>query len=98
MNMGRDNMKINRKYFNVAGWITVIMTFVLPYQYQSSDGFSTHFGYPLAFFKVYDGPVGKTLMTSTYTNILDFFIDVFIIYFIILFGRSFYDKVKKRPQ
>ena len=91
-------MEVNRKYFNVAAWITVIIIFVLPYQDQSSDGFSTHFGYPLAFFTVYDGPIGKTLMTSTHTNILGFFIDVFIIYFIILFGRRLYDKVKKRPQ
>lgn len=73
------------------------MTFVLPYQSQSSDKFSTHFGYPLAFFTVYDAQVGKTLMTSTATNIVGFLINVFIIYLIIVLGISFYNKVKKRP-
>ena len=82
-------MKFNRKYFNVSAWITVIITFVLPYQSQSSDGFSTYFGYPLAFLTVYDNSVGKTLMTSTHTNILVFLIDIFIIYFIILFSKFY---------
>ena len=81
-------MKFNRKYFNVSAWITVIITFVLPYQSQSSDGFLT----------VYDNSVGKTLMTSTHTNILVFLIDIFIIYFIILFGMSLYNKFKNKNR
>ena len=91
-------MKFNRKYFNVSAWITVIITFVLPYQSQSSDVFSTYFGYPLAFLTIYDNSVGKTLMTSTHTNILVFLIDIFIIYFIILFGMSRYNKFKNKNR
>lgn len=91
-------MKFNRKYFNVSAWITVIITLVLPYQSQSSDGFSTHFGYPLAFLTVYDNSVRKTLMTSTHTNILVFLIDIFIVYFIILFGMSLYNKFKNKNR
>ncbi len=74
-------MKFNWKYFNFAAWITIILTFVLPY--RENDGFATSFGYPIPFFTVYNKPIGSSIIMSTGTNIGGFLVNVLIIYLLI---------------
>jgi len=40
-------MKFNKKFFNWSAWLTLFITYVVPY--QSTDGFATYFGYPFSF-------------------------------------------------
>lgn len=85
-------MKFNRRYFKIAAWITLILTYIMPY--QSTEGVSTGFGYPFPFLTIYDKPASKILLTSAHTNLGTLFIDILIIYFIICLGKLVWDRCK----
>lgn len=88
--------KLNKKYFNWAAWITVILTFILPY--QSTDGFAFEFGYPFTFLTVYNNKPTKTLVMSSATNILVLLLDMLIVYYIIYFACRLRDKLKEKEK
>lgn len=82
-------MKFNKKTFNAAAWITLIITYILPY--QSTNGIGTKFGYPFPFLTVYT-TINISLLKSFYVNILTFTIDIFIVYFVISFTSILFSK------
>lgn len=70
--------KLDKRLFNLAAWMTIILTYILPY--KSRDGFATNFGWPFEFFTVYDKPINKTIIMSTLTNPLALLLDILVVY------------------
>lgn len=87
-----------KKIFMVYSVILVILTvFLLPYNY--SDGIKFMFGYPIAFFTIYDlvNPMksNEILLMRTNIDLLGFIIDVFLIYWLINVIQKLLNKFKK---
>jgi len=87
-------MKFNKKFFNWSAWITLIISYVLPY--QSTDGFAANFGYPFSFLTVYNTPINTSLLRSESLNLPAFAINILIIYFIISFVNAQLVKAKSK--
>ncbi|MCH1962413.1 hypothetical protein MCG45_05940 [Clostridium perfringens] len=74
--------RINFKILNQAAWISLLLTFITPYELDSS-GFKT-WGYPIKYFTTYEFPQDSTtLLSSTSTSILGLISNILIIYIII---------------
>ena len=75
--------RINFKILNQAAWISLLLTFITPYE-LSSSGFKT-WGYPVKYFTTYEFPQDSrtTLLSSTSTSILGLISNILIIYIII---------------
>lgn len=74
--------KINFKILNQATWISLLLTFITPYELDSS-GFK-NWGYPIKYFTTYEFPQDSTtLLSSTSTSILGLISNILIIYIII---------------
>ncbi|MGU8478848.1 hypothetical protein ACV3QH_16560 [Clostridium perfringens] len=74
--------KINFKIFNQAAWISLLLTFITPYELDSS-GFK-NWGYPIKYFTTYEFPQDSTiLLYSTSTSILGLISNILIIYIVI---------------
>ncbi len=74
--------KINFKILNQATWISLVLTFITPYE-LSSSGFK-NWGYPIKYFTTYEFPQDSTiLLSSTSTSILGLISNILIIYIII---------------
>jgi hypothetical protein len=89
-------MSFNKKFFNLAAWITLFITYVFPY--QSTDGFATHFGYPFSFLTVYKTSIKTSLLKSENVDLLTLAIDILIIYFVINFANALLVKVKSNED
>lgn len=75
--------KINLKVLNLAAWLTILLTFITPYE-LSSGGFKT-WGFPFKYFTTYDFPQdGNTLLFSTSTNISVLFSNIVVIYLFLI--------------
>jgi hypothetical protein len=85
-------MNFSKRILNWAAWVTLIATYLLPY--QSTDGFATKFGYPFSFLTVYDAPINTSLSASLSLNPLTLAIDVMIFYFIIKHAYKLFEKIK----
>lgn len=74
--------KINFKILNQAAWLSLLLTFITPYE-LSSFGFKT-WGYPVKYFTTYEFPQDSTtLLSSTSTSILGLISNILIIYIVI---------------
>ncbi|MDK0570752.1 hypothetical protein P6O23_07240 [Clostridium perfringens] len=74
--------RINFKILNQAAWISLLFTFITPYELDSS-GFK-NWGYPIKYFTTYEFPQDSTtLLSSTSTSILGLISNILIIYIII---------------
>ncbi|MDK0537910.1 hypothetical protein P6P39_07230 [Clostridium perfringens] len=74
--------RINFKILNQAAWISLLLTFITPYELDSS-GFKT-WGYPVKYFTIYEFPQDSTiLLSSTSTSILGLISNILIIYIVI---------------
>ncbi|MCT4544517.1 MAG: hypothetical protein N4A63_13300 [Vallitalea sp.] len=85
-------MKFSKKILNYAAWITLLLTYLLPY--QSTDGFATGFGYPISFLTVYDTKINRSLINTININILSFIADIGAIYIVIYLAYKISVKVK----
>lgn len=90
------SLKFKKSYLNWSAWITLILTYVLPY--QSTDGFATKFGYPIPFLTTHDVPIDTTLLKSLDVNILSLAIDIMIVYFVINFAYGLVVKFKSNKD
>ncbi|WP_415321589.1 hypothetical protein [Clostridium perfringens] len=73
---------INFKILNQAAWISLLLTFITPYELNSS-GFKT-WGYPVKYFTTYEFPQdSNTLLFSTSTNLLGLISNILVIYILI---------------
>lgn len=87
---GRFNLRI----FNLSAWLTVLLTFITPYELNSS-GFKT-WGFPFKYFTTYDfSQGGNTLLFSTSTSISGLFSNIVIIYLFIIALLFLKEKLKK---
>ena len=91
-------MKFNKKLFNWSAWITIVITYVLPYQSQSSNGNSTYFGYPLSFLTIHNRPINTSLFMTESLDLLAFAIDVLVVYFVLNFANRYLSKVKSNKD
>ncbi|HAT4246061.1 TPA: hypothetical protein I9059_001223 [Clostridium perfringens] len=74
--------RINFKILNQAAWISLLLTFITPYELNSS-GFKT-WGYPVKYFTTYEFPQdSNTLLFSTSTNLLGLILNILVIYILI---------------
>ncbi|EOU1465439.1 hypothetical protein [Clostridium perfringens] len=74
--------RINFKILNQAAWLSLVLTFITPYE-LSSSGFKT-WGYPVKYFTTYEFPQDSTtLLSSTSTSILGLISNILIIYIVI---------------
>ncbi|WP_283719185.1 hypothetical protein [Clostridium perfringens] len=74
--------RINFKILNQAAWLSLVLTFITPYELDSS-GFKT-WGYPIKYFTTYEFPQDSTtLLSSTSTSILGLISNILIIYIVI---------------
>ena len=74
--------RINFKILNQAAWISLLLTFITPYELDSS-GFK-NWGYPIKYLTTYEFPQDSTtLLSSTSTSILGLISNILIIYIII---------------
>lgn len=74
--------RINLKILNQAAWISLLLTFITPYELNSS-GFKT-WGYPVKYFTAYEFPQdSNTLLFSTSTNLLGLISNILVIYILI---------------
>lgn len=74
--------KINFKILNQAAWLSLVLTFITPYELDSY-GFKT-WGYPVKYFTTYEFPQDSTtLLSSTSTSILGLISNILIIYIVI---------------
>jgi hypothetical protein len=89
---GVEFMNFNKKFFNWSAWITLLITYVLPY--QSTDGFVTKLGYPFPFLTVYKTSAGRSLLMSQNLNVFILAINILIVYFVINFANAQLSKVK----
>ncbi|MDZ5253590.1 hypothetical protein [Clostridium sp. LIBA-8841] len=86
--------KINLKILNLAAWITIILTFITPFE-LNSGGFKT-WGFPFKYFTTYDFPQdSNTLLFSTSTNIGGLFSNIVLIYLFITILLFLKEKLKK---
>ncbi|MDM0981167.1 hypothetical protein ACV3Q7_10480 [Clostridium perfringens] len=71
--------RINFKILNQAAWISLLLTFITPYELSPSD-FKT-WGYPVKYFTTYEFPQdSNTLLFSTSTNLLGLISNILVIY------------------
>lgn len=74
--------RINFKILNQAAWLSLVLTFITPYELDFS-GFKT-WGYPVKYFTTYEFPQDSTtLLSSTSTSILGLISNILIIYIVI---------------
>ncbi|BDC01415.1 TPA: hypothetical protein ACF2DS_000905 [Clostridium perfringens] len=74
--------RINFKILNQTAWLSLVLTFITPYE-LSSSGFKT-LGYPVKYFTTYEFPQDSTtLLSSTSTSILGLISNILIIYIVI---------------
>ncbi|XZK31056.1 hypothetical protein ACSXCN_05940 [Clostridium perfringens] len=74
--------RINFKILNQAAWISLLLTFITPYELDSS-GFK-NWGYPIKYFTTYEFPQdSNTLLFSTSINLLGLISNILIIYILI---------------
>lgn len=75
--------RINLRVLNLAAWLTVLLTFITPFELNSS-GFKT-WGFPFKYFTTYEFPQeSNTLLFSTSISISGLFFNVVIIYLVII--------------
>lgn len=84
--------KINWKILNLAFWIEIVLSYVLPF--KVIDGFQYKAGFPIPFISVYDTVVGVSPLMSMNLNPLGLLFNGIIVYLIILFVIGIYQKFK----
>ena len=75
--------RINLRVLNLASWLTVLLTFITPFE-LNSGGFKT-WGFPFKYFTTYEFPQeSNTLLFSTSISISGLFFNIVIIYLVII--------------
>lgn len=74
--------KTKWKALNIALWIEIILSYVLPFKIV--DGFQYKVGFPIPFISVYDKKIGVNPFMSMHINPLPLLVDIVIIYSVIL--------------
>lgn len=85
--------KINWKIINLAFWIEIGLSYVLPFTVRGSSQYEV--GFPLSFLSIHSGNIGVNPLMSMHLNPLALLVDGIIIYLIIGLVVKIYGKLKK---
>lgn len=85
--------KFNWRIVNVAFWIEIVLSYVLPFKVV--DNFRYKVGFPLRFITVYDADIGVNPLVSMHLNPVFLLMNVIIIYFIISICAKGYHELRK---
>ena len=88
--------KINWKTLNLAFWIEIILSYVLPF--KVIDNFQYKIGFPIPFITVYNTEISITPLMSMHLNPLGLLLNGLIIYWIISVCVKAYQKIKPIPR
>lgn len=81
--------KIHWKTLNLAFWIEIILSYLLPFQVV--DNFQYRVGFPISFITVYDAELGVNPLMSMHFNPFGLLMNGLIIYLIISVCAKVYD-------
>ena len=84
--------KINWKIVNIAFWIEIVLSYVLPFKVV--DGFRYMVGFPIPFISVYNTAIGVNPLMSMHLNPLGLLFNGVIIYLVLLAVIQVYNKSK----
>lgn len=84
--------KINWKIANLALWIEIILSYILPFKVV--DNFQYKVGVPVPFITIYNTAVGFSPFTSMLLNPVGLLVNIVIIYFILSLCIKTYQKFK----
>ena len=85
--------KIDWKILNIAFWIEIILTYVLPF--RGVDDFHSRAGFPFPFICVYDVKIGVSPLSSMHLNPLGFLFNGMVIYLAMMLAIKAYQKLKR---
>ena len=88
--------KINWKILNLAFWIEIVLSYVLPF--KIIDNFQYKVGFPIPFISIYDTDIGVTPLMSMQLNPLALLLNGIIIYLIISLSMKAYRKFKSQSN
>ena len=86
--------KINWRILNIALWIEILLSYVLPF--KVIDNFEYKVGFPIPFLSVYDTAMGVNPFISMNLNPFGFLLNGFIIYLIIVFCNKSIPRIKNK--
>lgn len=84
--------RINWKILNLAFWIEIVLSYLLPF--KIIDNFQYKIGFPIPFISIYDTEIRVTPMMSMKLNPLALLLNGIIIYLIISLSIKTYRKSK----
>lgn len=84
--------KINWKLVNIAFWIEIVLSYVLPF--KAVDNFQYRVGFPIPFISIYNKEIGVNPLMSMHLNPLGLLFNGIIIYFIISVVVRLYYRLK----
>jgi len=83
-------MKVNAKILNFSLWISLLTIFTFPGGYKGLN--VIEYGFPVSFLTSYSQE--EWLVTGVNINILNYFINTFIIYLLLVGFIKIYNKLK----
>ena len=87
---------INWKILNLAFWIEIVLSYLLPF--KIIDNFQYKVGFPIPFITIYDTAIRVTPLMSMQLNPLGLLLNAMIIYFIISLPIKAYCKFKSQSN
>ena len=84
--------KINWKIVNIAFWIEIVLSYILPFKVV--DDFQYKVGFPIPFISVYDTKIGVNPLMSMHLNPLGLVLNAIIIYMVVSVCMNTYQKIK----
>ncbi len=88
--------KINWKILNLAFWIEIVLSYVIPF--KIIDNFQYKVGFPIPFISIYDTDIRVTPLMSMQLNPLALLLNGIIIYLIISLSMKAYRKFKSQSN
>jgi len=84
--------KINYRIMNLAFWIEIILSYLLPF--RITDNFQYQVGFPISFISVKAAGFGINPFMSMHFNPLGLLFNGIIIYLMIIFCIKIYQKIR----
>ncbi len=84
---------MNWKIINLAFWIEIILSYLLPFEITDQSQYQV--GFPMPFISVKAGDFGISPFMSMHLNPVGLLLDGILIYLIIIFCIKTYQKIRK---
>ena len=86
--------RINWFQVNLSAWIVIIITYIAPFQHQNNDSVTA--GFPLSFLTINTRNSNNSFLKSFDLNIASLFLNIIIVYIIVLLIEKLYRNFRKR--